>query len=458
MRRTPSLPFFALGLILAALSAGAAERRPNVVLVLIDDFGYECVTANGGESYRTPVMDKLAATGVRFEQCHAQPLCTPTRVQLMTGQSNRRNYTHFGHLDPTQTTFGNVFKQAGYATCITGKWQLSNGFEGPGHFGFDEYCLWQLTRRPGRYKNPGLEINGQPHDYNQSEYGPDIVNKYALDFITRKKDQPFFLYYPLMLTHSPYDATPDSKDYATAQSGGKGNYAHFADMVAYTDKLLGTLVAKLEELHLRENTVLLVMGDNGTGRGTPSKFKGRDVLGGKGTSTTWGTHVPAIGNWPGHFAAGKVSHDLIDSTDFLPTLCEATGVPLPAGAKLDGRSFLAQLRGEKGQPREWLYVWYNPSGGATAKFEFAHDGRYKLYNDGQFFNVERDDLEKSPLSDGSLAPEARAAKVKLAAALKQYAGPRPESFVKQYQAFGGEAGEDADGVKTEKGKGKRKKK
>ena len=137
------------------------------MLILIDDFGYECVTANGGESYQTPVMDKLAATGVRFEQCHVQPLCTPTRVQLMTGMSNRRNYTHFGHLDPSQKTFGNLLKQAGYATCITGKWQLSNGFEGPAHFGFDEYCLWQLTRRPGRYKNPGLEINGKTLDYTQ---------------------------------------------------------------------------------------------------------------------------------------------------------------------------------------------------------------------------------------------------------------------------------------------------
>src|SRR6185295_13652472 len=94
---------------LAGFNARAAESkpaaRPNVVLILIDDFGYECVTANGGESYKTPVMDKLAATGVRFEQCYAQPLCTPTRVQMMTGLGNRRNYTHFGHLDPTQTTF-----------------------------------------------------------------------------------------------------------------------------------------------------------------------------------------------------------------------------------------------------------------------------------------------------------------------------------------------------------------
>lgn len=176
----------------------AAEGKPNVVLILIDDFGYECVTADGGESYRTPVMDGLAATGVRFEQCHVQPLCTPTRVALMTGLVNKRNYTHFGNLDFSQTTFANLLKKGGYATCVAGKWQLQGGFEGPAHFGFDEYALWQLNRRPGRYKNPGLEVNGAQRDYTANEYGPDLVSDYALDFIQRHKDGPFFLYYPMI--------------------------------------------------------------------------------------------------------------------------------------------------------------------------------------------------------------------------------------------------------------------
>ena len=447
-------------LLLASLAAlHAAERNPNVVLVLIDDFGYECVTADGGESYQTPVMDRLAATGVLFEQCHVQPLCTPTRVALMTGIGNKRNYTHFGHLDPSQKTFGNLFKSAGYATCITGKWQLSNGYEGPAHFGFDEYCLWQLNRRPGRYKNPGLEINGKQFDYTKNEYGPDIVSDYALDFITRKKDQPFFLYYPMMLTHAPYDSTPDSPDYLESKSikGRNRTKGHFPDMVAYTDKLIGRLVATLESLHLRDNTVLIVLGDNGTGRGTPSRFKGRDVLGGKGTSTMWGTHVPCIGNWPGHFASGKVYPDLIDATDFLPTICDAAGVAVPAELKIDGRSFLPQLRGEKGSPRDALYAWYNPSGGPTAKFEFAHDAQFKLYASGAFYDVAKDDLEKSPLADDALADDAKAVKARLQAVLKEHAGPRDEFFMKQAQQFGGETGEDANGNKTGKGKGKKNK-
>jgi len=440
----------------AAVFVHAAETRsvakPNVVLILIDDFGYECVTANGGQSYKTPVMDQLAATGVRFEQCHVQPLCTPTRVELMTGLGNKRNYTHFGHLDPKQKTFGNLLNDSGYATCIAGKWQLGNGLDGPAHFGFDEYCLWNTVRRPGRYKNPGLEINGKSFDYTKNEYGPDIVSDYALGFITRNRDKPFFLYYPMMLTHAPYDATPDSPDYLAAKSvPGTKNPGHFPDMTAYTDKLIGKIVAKLDELHLRDNTLILILGDNGTGRDTPSRFQDRNVLGGKGTTTTWGTHVPLIGNWPGHFASGKVFPDLIDPTDVLPTICEATATTIPAGLNPDGRSFLSQLHGEKGRPRDCLYAWYNPSGGAKAKAEFAHDAQFKLYASGKFYNVAKDDNERSPLSETALDAAAKSAKEKLQAALQQHAGPRDEYFVKQTQSFGGESGEDANGNKKAKG-------
>jgi len=445
-----------LPLLLCAfgITASAAAPKPNVVLVLIDDFGFECVTANGGESYKTPVMDQLAAQGVRLEQVHVQPLCTPTRAALMTGISNKRNYTHFAHLDPSQTTFGNLFKKAGYATCITGKWQLGNGFEGPAHFGFDDYCLWQLVRRPGRYRNPGLEINGQQLDYSKDEYGPDIVSDHALRFIERHKDAPFFLYYPMMLTHAPYDATPDTADYLTGKSAGDGTRksGHFPDMVAYTDKLIGKLTAKLDALGLRENTLLLILGDNGTGNGTPSRFKGRDVQGGKGTSTTWGTHVPGIASWPGHIAPGKVCADMIDATDFLPTLCEAAGVAVPDELHIDGRSFLPQLRGEKGNPRDAIYAWYNPGGGPTAKFEFAHNARYKLYATGNFFDVVRDDREKTPLADSHLDADATAAKARLQALLDENKAPRPAAFVSHGKPFPGEPGENPNGEKPNKKK------
>ncbi|HUX16493.1 MAG TPA: sulfatase-like hydrolase/transferase, partial [Phycisphaerae bacterium] len=220
----------------AAVEPSAGGRKPNIVLIMADDLGYECIGADGGTSYKTPVLDGLAATGVRFERCYAQPLCTPTRVQLMTGIYNVRNYTHFGNMDPQQTTFANILKNAGYATCITGKWQLGKDANLPKRFGFDEACLWQHLRRPPRYANPGLEINGKAVDYSNGEYGPDLVNAYALDFITRHRQQPFFLYYPMILTHDPFQPTPDSPDWDPKAVGERVNVrdkkGHFADMVA----------------------------------------------------------------------------------------------------------------------------------------------------------------------------------------------------------------------------------
>lgn len=437
---------FAIALwVVSPLPVAAASAKPNVILILADDLGFECIGANGGTSYKTPVLDKLAATGVRFEHCNVQPLCTPTRVQLMTGIYNVRNYLDFGHMDPKCITFGNIMKQAGYATCITGKWQLGQDPELPKKFGFDEHCLWQHTRRPPRYANPGLEINGAAKDYTKGEYGPDLVNDYALDFIARKKDAPFFLYYPMMLTHGPYQATPDSADWNPKQQGENGGQSaeHFADMVAYMDKLIGKLVARLDELGLRENTLLLFIGDNGTGAGTKSMMGDKLVVGAKGSMIHTGTHVPLIVNCPGKAASGKVCTDLVDSVDILPTLCEATGASLPEGLKIDGRSFAPQLRGEKGQPREWRYSWYGPREFFEGEFTATRD--FKLYRDGRFYDLRSDSQEKSSLPVASLEGEAAAAAKMLQGALDQFKDARPKGLEKPLAS-------------KEKGKGKKKKK
>ena len=125
----------------------ADETKPNILLIMADDMGYECVGANGGGSYQTPTLDALSRRGLRFTRCHSQPICTPSRVQIMTGIYNHRNYIEFGLLDSGAVTFANLLQQQGYATCVAGKWQLKGGLKGPHGFGFDEYCLWQLTRR-----------------------------------------------------------------------------------------------------------------------------------------------------------------------------------------------------------------------------------------------------------------------------------------------------------------------
>jgi arylsulfatase A len=410
-----------------AAAATAGGRRPNVILILADDLGVECIGAHGGTSYRTPALDALAAGGARFDYAYAQPLCTPTRVQLMTGQYNVRNYVAFGVMDPDLTTFAQLFKAAGYATCIAGKWQLGKDPGLPKRFGFDEACLWQHLRRPPRYVNPGLEVNGEEKDYANGEYGPDLVNDYARDFITRHRDGPFLLYYPMILTHDPYQPTPDSPDWDPKAVGESVNkdVKHFADMVAYMDKLIGKLVAHLDELGIRDHTLILFTGDNGTGYGAKSERNGRTVPGGKGRSIDSGIHVPLVVNWPAACPGGIVSDDLVDTTDFLPTICEAAGVDVPAGLTLDGRSFLPQVRGGKGDPRGWVYCWFSRGGGPKAQHEFALDRRFKLYANGRFYEWSADLAEERPLAEADLSPDAAAARAKLAGALAKYAAARP---------------------------------
>ena len=393
---------------------------------MADDFGFECVGANGGD-YKTPNIDRLAATGMRFENCHVQPLCTPTRIQLMTGQYNVRNYVEFGYMQPQSRTFGNLFHEAGYATAMVGKWQLGADASLPKRWGFDEHCLWQLTRRPERYRNPGLEINGKEANFTKGEYGPDIISDYALDFISRNKGKPFLLYYAMMLTHDPFVPTPDSADYNDESVKRRGrDVKYFPDMVAYADKLVGRLVAKLDELKLRENTLIIFLGDNGTHPSVTSQVHGKPYQGGKGNKTGNGSHVPLIANWPKTIPADVVKTDLVDSTDFLPTICDAAGIKVNRDMVVDGKSFWPQLQGKAGSPREWSYSWYAPRN-QQVKFEFAQDVKFKLYRDGTFVEKVSDQEERALVEN--LSTEAAAARAKLAKALDQYRDVRPAGLV-----------------------------
>jgi len=133
--------FFTFILLLIYLASLGVNKQPNIILIMADDLGFECIKANGGESYETPNIDKLASEGLRFENCHSMPVCTPSRVQIMTGKYNIRNYARFGLLLRNQQTFGNFLKNAGYKTAIAGKWQLGREKDSPQHFGFEESCL-----------------------------------------------------------------------------------------------------------------------------------------------------------------------------------------------------------------------------------------------------------------------------------------------------------------------------
>lgn len=436
MRLRKELLLLMAVVLLYSLPMAAQQRPPNIVLILADDFGFECVTANGGTSYQTPHIDALAANGIRFGNCHAQPLCTPSRIQLMTGQYNVRNYKQFGALSRTETTFANLLKNAGYKTAVAGKWQLGKEKDSPQHFGFDESCLWQQsdgsTDSEGhdtRYVNPVLEINGELKHFTNGAFGPDVVSDFLCSFMEKNKDRPFFAYYPMILTHCPFVPVPGIADWDAKSPGSptyKGKPQYFPDMVAYMDKLVEKIVAKIDTLGLGDNTIIIFTGDNGTDQPIVSQLKGINYPGGKSFTTDNGTHVPLIIRWNKQIKANTESYDLIDFSDFLPTICAAANMKLPSRLPVDGRSFLPQLLGKKGKPRSWIYSWYSRDGKVEALKEFTRNKEYKLYATGEFYCIKTDFFEQQPLPLNKLNKQELVAYTTLYKALQQYKNVRGE--------------------------------
>ena len=419
---------------LSSVAFGAGNRK-NVILIMADDLGYETISANGGESYRTPVLERLAEQGTRFEHCYSQPLCTPSRVKIMTGKYNVRNYTRFGTLPSTEVTFANILQNAGYATLVAGKWQLSKNSKLPHEFGFDQSLLWQVTTNgrvsidgkkiDKRFENPVLEKNGVITEYSKGEYSSDLMVDFINEFIEENREQPFLVYFPMNLTHCPFVPTPDSADWDPTSIGSesyKGDAKYFGDMVAYMDKMIGRIVDKLEEEGLTEDTIILFTGDNGTDQPVVSKFKGREVPGAKGDTIDAGTRVPLIVAGAG--VKRQVISDLVDFSDFLPTICEFAEVPIPEGLAIDGRSFLPRLLGDSGNPREWVYCWYSKSGKDKGARVFARTQEFKLYRSGEFYAVANDPEELNPLPQSSLTEEQMKTKSMLQEVINSYEGLR----------------------------------
>ena len=387
------------------IADSVVKQRPNVILIMADDLGFECIGCNGSEQYKTPVLDQLAKDGMRFTQCHAQPLCTPSRVKLMTGLSNARNYSAFSVLPRDQKTIGQYFNEAGYQTCIAGKWQLlgaehySTQFRGMGTYpeyaGFDSICLWQVDKLGSRFFAPLMYVNGKNVQFEKDHYGPAVATDHIINFISENRDRPFFVYYPMILTHSPFVPTPLSKIPTE-----KSKQSNFEDMVHYMDYTIGRISKTISNLGIDQNTLLVFVGDNGTHSSIQSEFGNRKVRGGKAKTTNAGTHVPMIAHWPKTIKAGSTNDNLIDLSDFLPTLMDATGIAKPD--HLDGVSFMHQLRNGEGRDREWIYCYYNPRPEKTKPSYFVRDKRFKLYGDGRFYDLQSDVLEKTdiPNPDG----------------------------------------------------------
>ena len=419
------------------------ERRPNIVLIMADDVGVEGLGCYGGLSYKTPALDQLASDGLRFTHAYAQPLCTNTRLQLMTGLYNHRNWLSFGILDPKAKTIGHYMSEAGYKTCIAGKWQLQS-YDPPDYpgaatrrgtgmrvenAGFDEYCLWHTghTEQKGsRYADPVILRNGDFRDDLQGRYGPDVSVEFIKDFVRRHREQPFFVYYAMALPHWPMAPTPDSPEWTDPAQRSTEDVRFIKDMIEYMDKCVGRIVKQIDALGLKENTLLIFYSDNGTHRKVTSLTRDGSIDGGKGLTTDAGTHVPLIVRWPAKTKPAVVD-DLVDSTDFLPTLLDATRKSRPADLETDGISFYPRLVGEPGRRRSWVYCYFDPRPGwdkdKFTRLIFARDKRFKLYDDGRLYDVPQDALEQKPIRADDETGASRSARQRLAAVLKSLAKP-----------------------------------
>ncbi|QDT17944.1 sulfatase-like hydrolase/transferase [Alienimonas californiensis] len=449
--------FASLLLSAAVLAAGPADdagavpdgaspaERPNVLLILADDLGVEALGCYGGVSYETPNLDRLAAGGRRFEFCFSNPLCSPSRAELLTGREPLHNgirrviydpKNHREFLDPArEQSVGNLFRDAGYATAAAGKWQLSflTERDTPAGLGFERSQFWPIQidgARTSRYAEPsfwGDRPDGTRGGWSvPGGYGPDGYNAFVRGQIDRAQaaGQPFFIYYAMLLPHFPWEPTPGSEDplkrTASLASSDHGDMKYFPDMVAYMDRLVGRTLDHLERTGALENTVVVFLGDNGCQQGIiserridgPHGPRTVTVNGGKGTLTDAGTHVPLIISWPGTIPAG-VDDGLVEFSDVLPTLADLCDLPTPRNP-INGVSFADRL-GVPGMPerpdRDWVHI--------QDKAQRQVRSRTHMLNErGQFRPVVPPGSKPAPPLSEPLSPELQAERDRLAAALK----------------------------------------
>ncbi len=381
------------------------QAKPNIVFILLDDLGKEWISCYGAKDIQTPNIDKLAKEGVRFENVYSMPQCTPSRMCLLTGQYPYRNgwVNHWDvprwgagakyDVDAYPCNLGVMMREAGYATAIAGKWQVNDFRVEPDALtkaGFDEWCMWtggEGDNPPSnkRYWNPYIFTSDKPSQTYEGAFGPDMFCDFVIEFLGKSAmaKRPFFVYYPMVLTHTPFTSTPLEPDAKTSEEKHKA-------MVRYTDHLLGRIVAALSEAGVSENTLIIFTSDNGTCPQMVGHIGGRAIPGGKAKTIEPGVNIPFIANWPGAIAGGRVSEELLDFTDIIPTFAELAGQAVPGRDKVDGSSAAAYLRGHADRiDRDWILAMGGQNSarvsdrGVENQWYFrdrvVRDKRYKLY-------------------------------------------------------------------------------
>lgn len=385
-----------------------SSKKPNIIFILADDYGIGEVSCYGADNYKTPNIDKLASGGIKFTHAYTPSLCGPSRATILTGRylfrTGATNQDAVSEMKPSvETMIPNVLKPAGYVSASIGKWgQLPLE---PSDFGFDYYLKYQGS---GIYWNTQdkakkYTVNGEERKLKDKEYMPDLLHEHVVNFISTNKEKPFYIYYSMSHVHTEILPTPDSIP---------GQKDYYTDNVTYMDKLVGKLMTELDRLKLRENTLVVFFGDNGTsgGRAKNATIGGKPLAGSKGSMLEGGSLEPLIVNWPGVTPAGKVCDDMIDSTDFLPTFAEIAGAKLPESKIIDGHDFSHLIKGKKGKSRETIFI-------QLANMWYVRDANWKLNEKGELYDMSKAPFEENLVASNSQNNEAIAARKRLQTAL-----------------------------------------
>jgi arylsulfatase A len=377
----------ALAALVMFYQAGISQDTlpPNILLIVADDLGYEKLGCYGGIGVHTPNLDRLAASGVRFERAYTSPVCTPSRMSIYTGQyAHRHGYTevlpvHKGTREAVDfkqfTSYAQLLRAQGYHTAVTGKWQLATLEYHPDHCkqaGFESWCVWQIWKdgaKTKRYWNATYNQDGAIVPVDSATFGPDLMAQYVIDEMTKAtaKGQPFCIQHNMVLPHVPIIDTPDDRANGTDPS--------LDSMITYLDQITGELMAAVERLGIAENTYIIFVGDNGTQSQTPRSTRAGLVHGGKWDLNEGGMHVPLLIAGPG-LSDSTTNAALVDMTDLFPTICALAGVPLPSQLTMDGRSLHPVLNGQQEQQRSWVT--------GAIKDDFAiFDGQWRLHHKGE---------------------------------------------------------------------------
>lgn len=426
MKRPPSLftlCFATLTLCTASILSAAPESppgRPNILFILADDLGCAQVGAYGNDYYRTPHIDGLARDGVRFTRAYsAAPVCSPTRSALMTGKHPARTrVTNFipGNAFPwarlqqpawqpflplDETTLAERFSAAGYVTALFGKWHLARGYfppdslaEGPDRQGFSETFI---THKPVESADP-------EHD----AHNVQAITDRAVRFLAEHRSEPFFLLLSHNTIHAPVMAPRTLVDkYPPGGDAHPENVPVIGAMMEELDRGVGQVLAALDELGLREHTLVIFYSDNG---GLEASATQAPLRGGKAQLYEGGIRVPLLMRWPEVIRPGAVTDFHVTTMDFFPTLLQLVGAPPTPDAVIDGINFAPVLRGAATPSRaalHWHYPHYHPAGVAPSGAIISGDWKlienYEAATTGaslacELFNLRNDPAEKNNLS------------------------------------------------------------